>query len=858
MPSGLNHGKPVYKKDGAAAGNVSVLMYYWDERDGPTFSGWWFGPKVGGDQVWAYNGNKASPVPPPAGWKVPWDGPEDPVLRLTVAAASPAPQPGGFGAGGRPVPGPGGGQQPVQPPMRPQPVQPNPAAIAAEQEERRKREQERQRALLEQQRRREEEEKRRKQQEEEQRRRQKEREEEQARKAAEMQRKREEEETRRREQAAALAVRKVIQRVRIANPETYDSLRAELEAAQEKHLEAMGSQADKVTQEAQQTLEQTQKRIDDINRKREEEEQRKVEEERRRKEEVEKVENLMKAMTEEVKEVESKVAEVKAKAAALEAKDLAPEDTIKAVEEVQEASQAAQTVLDRIESSLRDKQEEMGDSDAAWKVKRDVTDMHSKVSSGRREIETLAASAGWAKEKAARKAAALQKEKERRDAFAKHDSDSDGKLSRSEVVAFSKAEFDFELGGEALDKIMQSLEPIAFEKFRPLFQKVAIVRSEVKARAVRAEREKRRQELEAKRQAVQKIAEEADALLTEADQCLSKAESEARPLALSGLGELAAEALKEAADSVETSVKEARALLEKAAEKAKKIAEDCGAEEELRGYENHFVGRLQQRQGRSESWAQKVADVADAARERAVRKAYAEIDSKRSDVVAAIRTKMGEDSKTGEQFFKGLTDSDKLSKEKFLEMLKGFEDLKFEDGQADRLFDHIAAGEAEVSQERFLELIRLYYKVVKGTVLSENLSIKSKTVRRLEMGEVLEALEGPAKEEGVGVQRVKCKAVNDDASGWVTIAGNQGTPFLEPGGNFLSCVKETVLTDGLSVQDSKTVRKIAKGEVIEVLEFTKKDASLDIKRIKGQAKLDGATGWITVSGNQGTAYLEPC
>jgi len=27
--------------------------------------------QVGGDQVWAYNDNKAAPVPPPNGWKVP-------------------------------------------------------------------------------------------------------------------------------------------------------------------------------------------------------------------------------------------------------------------------------------------------------------------------------------------------------------------------------------------------------------------------------------------------------------------------------------------------------------------------------------------------------------------------------------------------------------------------------------------------------------------------------------------------------------------------------------------------------------------------------------------------------------------
>ena len=88
---GSNHGKPFYKKEGPQ-GSVSVLIYFWDDRDGASFSGWWFGPKVGGDQVWAYNGSKSSAMPPLSGWKVPWDGPEDQSLRIT---------PSGGGSGSR-------------------------------------------------------------------------------------------------------------------------------------------------------------------------------------------------------------------------------------------------------------------------------------------------------------------------------------------------------------------------------------------------------------------------------------------------------------------------------------------------------------------------------------------------------------------------------------------------------------------------------------------------------------------------------------------------------------------------------------------------------------------------------------
>lgn len=43
---GENHSKPTYKKNQQVSG-LDVMMYYWDERDGPGQAGWWFGPKVG-------------------------------------------------------------------------------------------------------------------------------------------------------------------------------------------------------------------------------------------------------------------------------------------------------------------------------------------------------------------------------------------------------------------------------------------------------------------------------------------------------------------------------------------------------------------------------------------------------------------------------------------------------------------------------------------------------------------------------------------------------------------------------------------------------------------------------------------
>eukprot|EP00421_Protoceratium_reticulatum_P021516 CAMPEP_0168382326 /NCGR_PEP_ID=MMETSP0228-20121227/13338_1 /TAXON_ID=133427 /ORGANISM="Protoceratium reticulatum, Strain CCCM 535 (=CCMP 1889)" /LENGTH=584 /DNA_ID=CAMNT_0008395459 /DNA_START=66 /DNA_END=1817 /DNA_ORIENTATION=+ len=72
---GTNHGRKFYKKTSKIPGHedISVYLYFWDDRDGPSFSGWWFGNQVGGAQVWSRN-QQTGLQPPKAGWTIPWDG----------------------------------------------------------------------------------------------------------------------------------------------------------------------------------------------------------------------------------------------------------------------------------------------------------------------------------------------------------------------------------------------------------------------------------------------------------------------------------------------------------------------------------------------------------------------------------------------------------------------------------------------------------------------------------------------------------------------------------------------------------------------------------------------------------------
>eukprot|EP00933_Yihiella_yeosuensis_P000211 TRINITY_DN10033_c1_g1_i2.p1 TRINITY_DN10033_c1_g1~~TRINITY_DN10033_c1_g1_i2.p1 ORF type:complete len:586 (-),score=170.43 TRINITY_DN10033_c1_g1_i2:92-1588(-) len=498
----------------------------------------------------------------------------------------------------------------------------------------------------------------------------------------------------------------------------------------------------------------------------------------------------------------------------------------------------------------------MSESDPWRKIRRDVLDLTSKLAGGLRNLERHGSVVKSAKVKADRRTKALKKDEDRKANFAKYDLDKDGKLNRKEVEAYCKAVIDYQLTKDVLDKILKALEPLTFEKFRTMHQRVSIAKSEILAREKRAEAEAKAKIIEEQKRAAQEIFDEALKIIQASETTAGEAEGKARPL-LKDLQMGAAE-MKAAANEVEELMKRVEEELKQSEAKLKAGNTECESKEELKDIAEQATARLGRIETRVQGRLQKLAAALKIARDKATRKEFAEIDGKRAECVTAIRAKLAEDGKTGEQLFEDIGSGKALSQDAFIAFVKKLSGFDLADGEGENLFSHIVGEETEIVKDRFLELVRLFYKCVKATVIAEEISIKSKTVRRLDVGEVLEVLEGPTTEEGSDIQRVKCKSTQDQATGWVTLCGNQGTPFLEPGGNFYTCVKETLITDGLSVQDSKTVRRINKGEVVEVLEFHKKDESADVQRIKGKAKSDGAQGWITVCSGSGTAFLEPC
>merc|ERR1719373_723285 len=71
---------------------------------------------------------------------------------------------------------------------------------------------------------------------------------------------------------------------------------------------------------------------------------------------------------------------------------------------------------------------------------------------------------------------------------------------------------------------------------------------------------------------------------------------------------------------------------------------------------------------------------------------------------------------------------------------------------------------------------------------------EAKTIRKADMDEVIEILEGPKTDAKLGLTRVRGKFLTDGTEGWISVRGNQGTPFLtEVEKPYYACTEEVPL-----------------------------------------------------------------
>jgi len=246
------------------------------------------------------------------------------------------------------------------------------------------------------------------------------------------------------------------------------------------------------------------------------------------------------------------------------------------------------------------------------------------------------------------------------------------------------------------------------------------------------------------------------------------------------------------------------------------------------------------------------------------KKTDALVATKAVELASAARASMKAKDMDIDALFKKLADAQADSGEKclsekafgrYVDSVKG---LKMSAEQKKALFQHASSDAKGVSRQGFSKLIEQYYKCVKDIAITSGFDIKgSSTSRKLELGEVVEILDGP-KTDDIGLSRVQARVVSDGLIGWLTVKGNHGTPFLvETSKPCYTVVEEVILEEDFSSESGAQIRTLDVNEVVEVLEGPRKETVGSALRAHGKASSDGAVGWFTVTSKQGNTCATP-
>mmetsp|Transcript_51215 Transcript_51215/g.89399 ORF Transcript_51215/g.89399 Transcript_51215/m.89399 type:complete len:934 (+) Transcript_51215:125-2926(+) len=852
--AGLNHGKPVYKRDGQVDGS-DVLIYFWDERDGVANAGWWFAPAIGDNMVWAYHPSRTTASPPSTGWKAPISAPIDQTIVVRGASEQQL--------------------RAMQQQEQSSELQQRKAAQMTLQQKYREEalQQAKLRAAENQKLK-----------------------EEQLKKAKEEQQKRMQEQQKRNEESrAAFGVMKILQKLKAARVDTFDAIKKELEESLEKDLEACGSQKDKVKADCQAGIEQAEKRMEH-----------QLVEKRKLQEAWDRAEELLVELEGLSSQAQSIIAGSVADAAAPlieKSEDLKCADDVTAANKQMEAVAAeAREKLKACTDFIVSKRSEIAvglasSPNAPPRVTRDPNETLGKISQGihenTRTLETTLSRARVNVSGLKKKAEATSRFNAVLAVFDKYDKDGDGLLNRKEILQYSKGEFDFVLPLDRVEHILEALvgdtaKGVAKEDFQILRVQVGLARERVRDAERKKQRVEREAELAELRAKHEKSLAGAMAVVDAARKALEETESRASSVTkLLGQAETGAvEMLSQAAefDGLARSVREKL----KEAEKAVSAAKEEEVDSNLKSWYSIEVRKVDVQLSPLAGRLNLVSSRLTALQTRARRREGVELDGIRAKAVAAIQKRLQTRKLQAAALFAEVASKKgSLSLKDWLALFKSLEadskaqataeeqngEQKAQNGSAptvalssddaERLFTSLDdEEEGVITEAKFVCLLWKYMKVAKDAILTSDKAVDSKSIRRLESSEVVRVVDGPMVEEKSGLERIRALTCKDNAEGWITIKGNQGTVFLEEvkDGHLFRVVQETILTSSFEIGAATrkvvdTTRKLQAGEVVEVREWPKKEEKTGLLRMKCKVKTSGEVGWATVVGNTGGVYL---
>eukprot|EP00928_Gymnodinium_smaydae_P064852 TRINITY_DN480_c0_g6_i1.p1 TRINITY_DN480_c0_g6~~TRINITY_DN480_c0_g6_i1.p1 ORF type:complete len:976 (-),score=280.31 TRINITY_DN480_c0_g6_i1:102-2975(-) len=856
--AGQNHGKNMYKKD-APVNGTDILLYFWDDRDGANMSGWWFGPKVGGDQVWAYHSDKIGQMPPQSGWRVPYDGPVDEkfTVQSVGQAQDGAPQMQQMQQMQQPQQQMQLAQNPLPPPPTPPPQwAQQPAGILGggliggcpqlqlQQQQmqqlqlQQQQQQQQQQMLLQQQ-------QMMQQQAEQKRLLEEKRKQHLAAESArreEIKKRREAEEMKKKENFASMDVRKFIQKLlRQATPENFADVRVELEQAVSDAAPNLGSRLEAIKTEVSQAIETVQTRVNKIlelrkleQQKRDEEAQKFNELETLANELTDNFEKLVVAsesITEKMVEVHKRAEEHVSSGDGKNADESLRELDALSTEAKMAALKCAEFIKENGEAlkgakSTPNKRPTPEELIAQQERKTKLSALVARSGEAMKSIDESMKAGNVQVELRKKAKKAEERLAKQKETFKKYNSKKDGVLSAADVKKFVTGEYGITLSSNevrtVIDRAVGSgAQGIPFERLYHFTVAVGISREIARDEMRKAEAKQKQAEIDGLKAKLADRINAAKVVVDSADETVKGAEEKANPL-YAKAASMDESHIIQLADETDKVIEEA-SVSAKAANQALHdlvLEEDGEFADDMRAYAMKEAKQLLTRCARFDLRLCRIRNLSKKSRTRA--------DAKRAERM----------HKLSALALKVLKYNQKLKK---LEPQQLFESLHGEP-------------EGELLEAEFLK----FFASADMEVVDEKPPVaKAGDESQAADGEAASAVERHA--EKIALTDEELAQVFTFLRSSRDVKEEGGIPkdrFLEMLRTHVKVAKEIVLTSAPCIRDSKAIRRLEKDEVLEIVDGPLLDESLGVDRLRLRAKKDGADGWCSVVGNRGTKFLQ--
>lgn len=636
------------------------------------------------------------------------------------------------------------------------------------------------------------------------------------------------------EKEAVMSIRRVIQKIRLATPETMDALESELLKSLEDNAEILGAQHAKLKDESEKAIAVGKKRASQIAEKRAKEEEQSKE-----------LRDILKEMGEIIESLDCSVQQLR-EVVSMEGDLSMSIDDVPAVDSmVQDCAADVQKFDKAVNEVLRGKGKVMLTATVPPEIKSEWTALGERAKKVKSEAQALmmktrkAMEAVKAEAKKSRfndiKPRLLENIKETTDKFLKID---EVIQAAEEVVApYSKAkqgttEEMLKMGDDALPLVDKAREALAgaqgcleppdmdgvddlkaeivkfyrdegkrvqarLGQFSSRIKRATNLISNYKLNVEKIRSNERFEELKPKFAEMIKAAADAGwPELPAFDEMVKAAEASVEPFRTAAKASI--EEMQALAETASTAIEEAS---DGQAQARKALAPFDDSAEEIEDFriklKNAFADELREpdeRVGKMEMRLDKTKAMLKTFQEAITKRIAARLEEFKSEVKRTLRSYRVKNDMSVEELFAKI-DKDSagaIDESSFLAFLESEELVPEGEAESenrpklasDDIKSVFAAclpkDEATLSQASFAPMASMFMKATKQTTLTSDFKVTAgKVLRQLKVGEALEILDGPVSDGKVGVKRFKGRALSDGAIGWATMMGNAGTVILK-------------------------------------------------------------------------------